>query len=159
MGRRKKSMAGIKQIVIKLFVFLIIGSRLVGCGSSNNAQDAVSEANSNNMQRLVNLYFAYQMKHDWKGPKEEAEFKDFIRNYPLKKLIRIGIDPAEIDKLFYSERDGEFLKVRYSVLGGQGSTEPVVYEAVGINDKRMIGFLNMEQREVDEAEYEKLWGR
>ena len=38
-----------------------------------------------------------------------------------------------------------------------GSSEPVIFEAVGVDAKRMVGFLNMEQREVDEAEYRSLW--
>lgn len=137
--------------------YLLIAVGLSGCGSSNSAQDAVAKVNSSNMQRLVNLYFAFQMKNRWQGPSDEVDFKEFIQNYPTKKLTRIGIDPNEIDNLFTNERDGEPFKIRYSVVGGRGCTEPVVYETIGVADKRMIGFLNMVQREVDEAEYAKLW--
>ena len=38
-----------------------------------------------------------------------------------------------------------------------GCSEPVIFEAEGADGKRMVGFLNMEQREVDEAEYNDLW--
>jgi hypothetical protein len=98
------------------------------------------------------------MKNEWLGPADEAGFSEFIRSYNPKKLTRIGIDPSAIDKLFVNERDGKPFKIRYSVAGSaMGSAEPVIFESVGVRGKRMVGFLNMEQREVDEAEYNDLW--
>ena len=38
-----------------------------------------------------------------------------------------------------------------------GSSEPVIFEAVGVDGKREVGFLNMTQREVDAAEYDQLF--
>jgi hypothetical protein len=38
-----------------------------------------------------------------------------------------------------------------------GSTEPVVFESIGVDGKRMVGKLSMEQVEVDDSEYESLW--
>ena len=38
-----------------------------------------------NIQRLANLYFAYQMKHEWHGPPDENAFEQFLRGYsPVK---------------------------------------------------------------------------
>ena len=38
-----------------------------------------------------------------------------------------------------------------------GSSEPVIFEAKGVNALRNVGFLNMVQGEVDDAEYNDLW--
>jgi hypothetical protein len=129
-----------------------------GCSRTIDPNEAIARVNSTNMQRLANLYFTYQMKNGWMGPKDETEFKKFLRSYNPKKLTRIGIDPNAIDELFKNERDGEPFKIRYSVPGSaMGSSEPVIFESVGVDGKRMVGFLDMQQREVDQAEYADLW--
>lgn len=130
----------------------------VGCGGDDGGKSALAEFNSNSMQRLANLYFAFQLDHDFKGPKDEAEFRTFIAGVPAEKLANVGVDPAAIDVLFVSPRDEQPYKVRYSVMGSaMGSAEPVIFEATGVDGKREVGFLNMTQREVDSAEYEALW--
>ncbi len=135
----------------------VVGS-LAGCSWSVDPQDALARANETNLQRLANLYVAFQTENNWIGPADEAKFKNFLGSYNPKKLTRIGIDPNEIDALFVSERDGQPFKIRYSVVGSMmGSAEPVIFEATGVDGKRLVGFLNMDQREVDENEYQLLW--
>jgi len=130
---------------------------LVGCGGADN-DTKLAEVNSTNIQRLANLYFTFQLTNDFRGPADEAAFKDFIRGFDSQKLARVGVDPNAIDALFTSERDGEPFKVRYGVKGSaMGSSEPVIFEALGVDGTRQVGFLNMTQREVDQAEYDLLW--
>jgi hypothetical protein len=129
-----------------------------GCGGNFDSDSAVAANNSTNMQRLANLYVAYQMKNNSAGPGNESEFRQFIENFPSVKLDRMGITLDQVDGLFVNERDGEAFKIRYNVQGSlMGSNEPVIFEAVGRGDKRMVGFLNMTQREVDSTEYDALW--
>ena len=136
---------------------LLIGV-LFGCAHDVNQDEAIAKVNETNIQRLANLYFTYQMNNEWQGPANEGEFKEFIRSYNPDKLARIGIDSSAIDELFISERDGQAFRIRYSVAGSaMGSSEPVIFESVGVGGKRLVGFLNMVQREVDEAEYNDLW--
>ena len=138
--------------------FLLMIGFFCGCSGRLDPDQAIARVNETNLQRLANLYLTYQMKNGWQGPADEAEFKQFIRSYSKKKLIRIGIDPETIDKLFISDRDGQPFKIRYAVAGSaMGSAEPVIFESLGTGGKRMVGFLNMEQHQVDEAEYENLW--
>jgi hypothetical protein len=130
---------------------------LIGCSGNADPQDALAKANETNLQRLANLYVAYQTEHNWVGPPDEAKFKEFLRFYSPKKLTRIGIDPAATDQLFVSERDGQPFKIRYAVVGSMmGSQEPVVFESAGVDGKRLVGFLDMSQREVGNDEYERL---
>jgi hypothetical protein len=73
-------------------------------------------------------------------------------------LANIGVDPAALDQLFVSGRDGEPFRVRYGVPGHiLGSNAPVVFESSGVDGKRIVGFLNMTTQEVDNVEYERLW--
>jgi hypothetical protein len=141
-----------------VFCGCLLGGMLVGCSSRTDPDSAIASVNETNLQRLANLYFTYQSKHEWRGPANEAEFKSFLRGYNPRKLTRIGIDPNAIDDLFISERDGQPFKIRYGVVGSaMGSAEPVVFESTGDGERRLVGFLNMQQREVDEAEYNALW--
>jgi hypothetical protein len=133
---------------------------LVGCGGSVDPSAAVAAANSTNIQRLTNLYQAYQSENGWVGPADDASLKEFIRGLPPNTLTRIGIEPGNVDAIFVSERDGQPFKFRYKVVGSMmGSTEPVVFESEGVDGKRMVGFLNMTQRDVDSAEYESLFAK
>lgn len=129
----------------------------LGCGGSDPLS-TLAKANERNIQRLSNLYLSFHSLNDWRGPNDEEEFKAFLREMRPERLRRIGIEPAEVDQIFINERDGEPFKVRYGVPGSMmGSSDPVIFEATGVNGKRMVGFLNMVQREVDNTEYERLW--
>jgi hypothetical protein len=137
--------------------WIVVVCCALGCGDDGGA-GALAEANSTNIQRLTNLYFTFQSNNDFRGPKDEAEFKAFLTGYNPEKLKRIGIDPATIDALFVSDRDSQPFKIRYGVRGNaMGSTEAVVFESTGVDGKRQVGFLNFTQREVDAAEYDALW--
>jgi hypothetical protein len=92
------------------------------------------------------------------GPADEAVFREFIRTYDAKKLARIGVDPQAFDALFVSDRDGQPFKIRYGVPGSaRGSREPVIFESQGVDGKWQVGFLDMDVREADDEEYERLW--
>ncbi len=144
--------------MLRLVGCLLTVGLLMGCRGSVNPQDALAEANATNLQRLANLYVAFQMENNWQGPADEAKFKEFLRTFSPKKLTRIGIDSTATDAIFVSERDGQPFKIRYSVMGSMmGSMEPVIFEAEGIDGKRLVGFLDMSVREVEAAEYDDLW--
>ena len=145
------------SLMVAVVSWLMLGV-LSGCRGEIDPNEAIAKVNESNIQRLANLYFTYQMKNRWRGPADEEAFKKFIRGYNPSKLERIGIDPSAIDELFVNERDGQPFKIRYSVLGSaMGSSEPVIFESAGVDGKFLVGFLNMEQREVDEAEYKRLF--
>jgi hypothetical protein len=146
--------------MLRLVTCWILVGLLSGCTGSVNPENALAKANETNLQRLANLYVAFQTENNWVGPADEAKFKGFLRTFNPKKLTRIGIDPTATDQLFVSERDGQPFKIRYAVVGSMmGSLEPVIFEAEGVGGKRLVGFTDMSQREVDEAEYESLFSK
>ena len=133
---------------------------IAGCGGGNSPESALAAVNESNIQRLANLYFTFQMKNNWKGPKNEEEFKEFLRGYNPKKLERIGIDPNAIDDIFISGRDDQPFRIRYGVPGSaMGSTEPVIFESSGVDGKFLVGFLDMRQEEFDSAESDELFNQ
>ncbi|MCA9239658.1 MAG: hypothetical protein KDA37_05650 [Planctomycetales bacterium] len=128
-----------------------------GCGG-RGPESELAALNQTNIQRVTNLYFAYQKKNRFQGPPNEAAFKEFVNGLDAQKLERIGVDPAGVENTFVSERDGKPFRIRYGVQGSaMGSQEPVVFEDAGVGDSRQVGFLNLTQRDVDPAEYEQLW--
>jgi hypothetical protein len=136
----------------------VLAAMFGGCSSRSDPDSAIAHVNGTNIQRLANLYFTFQSLHDWRGPKDEAEFKSFLQKYNPHMLSRIGVDPNALDKLFTSERDGQPFKIRYGVQGSaMGSSAPVVFESTGDGKTRQVGFLDMQQRDVDESEYNALW--
>jgi hypothetical protein len=145
--------------MIKFLPALALGIVVfVGCSSTDDGTDAVARANSTNILRLSNLYNAYQVRHDLNGPADEAALKQFVETLDPELLKRIDIEPGQTEAVFISERDSQPFKLRYKVKGNiMGSSEPVVFEATGVDGKREVGFLNMTSREVDSSEYDELW--
>ena len=148
---------------IKLTPLVVIGGCVVaglfvGCSSGSDPDSAIASVNKTNIQRLANLYPTYQSLHEWHGPADEVQFKTFLHGFNAHMLSRIGVDPNAPDQLFVSERDGQPFKIRYGVQGSSmGSSAPVIFESVGGGKGRLVGFLDMQQREVDESEYNSLW--
>jgi hypothetical protein len=153
-----KSFSNCKTLLSGLWLVAMIAP-LCGCVNATNPADALAAANSSNIQRLVNLYIAFQMQHNWRGPANEGEFKQFVQGVDPKKLERIGIDVTKIDNLFVNERDNQPFKIKCRVPGNMmGASDPVIFEAEGVDGKRLVGRLNMTQEETDAATYDQLWG-
>jgi hypothetical protein len=153
-----QAMAGCNSSRWLLLCGMLVVSMASGC-SGSSPESTLASVNESNVQRLTNLYFAYQKKHNFNGPKDEQDFRQFVQGISTEKLQRIGVDPASIDGVFVSERDAQPFKIRYRVKGSMmGTQEPVVFESQGADGKRIVGFLDMTQREVDAAEYDQLWG-
>jgi hypothetical protein len=130
---------------------------LAGCSRDQTARD-VAAMNTSNIQRVANLYSAFQTYNGGRGPATEAEFKDFITRYDAEKLKMMRVKTDDLIALFTSERDGRAFKVRYKVGGGRGAAAPVVFEQDGKDGKRQVGFAgNAKVEEVDTATYDQMW--
>ncbi len=131
---------------------LLIGT--TGCG--DKIRDKVGAMNSSNIRRVCNMYAAFQNYKGGRGPKDEAEFKEFVRNFDPNKLSMMKIDPNNVDGLFTSERDGKPFKIRYKVGGARSSVAAVVFEEEGVSGKKQVGFTSGEPQYVDEDEYQQM---
>ncbi|MEM7456007.1 MAG: hypothetical protein AAF456_16780 [Planctomycetota bacterium] len=135
----------------------LVALLLSGCDNSVSPEDAIADANNSNIKRVANMYNMYLGQNSFQGPADEATFKDWLKNANAEHLKTMGVDVADLEASFVSERDNEPFVIRYGVNGStRGSQEPVVFEATGVEGKRMVGFLNMVQREVESSEYDQL---
>lgn len=142
-----------RMLLFSVLAVVCMASLLIGCGGSRIA-DAVAAANSTRIQQLYNCYALFRHQNRYQGPKDEAAFKEFLRDSRYQKNLKLmQIDLDEIDDLFVSDRDGEPFKVRYGV-NGLGSIA-VIFESKGVNGKRMVAL--EKPIEVDEQEYEAYW--
>jgi hypothetical protein len=128
---------------------------LTGCGDKTAKE--VAAMNKSNIQRLANLYSAHQTYKGGRGPANEAEFKEFIKNFDAEKLQMMGTKSEDLPGLFTSERDGKPFKIRYNVGGGRGSIDPVVFETDGKDGKKQVGYTGGNVEDVDDQTYEQLW--
>ncbi len=124
-----------------------------GCSESTPSL-SVADYNKTNIQRLRNAYGLYQTSKG-RGPKDEEAFKEFLKTDKATaiRLGRMGVTQDMIDGIFISERDGQPFKIRWGL--GSSADHAVVFEAEGVDGKRMVAFYT--PRELDKAEYEAYW--
>jgi len=133
-----------------------LAAALPGCG--NNTTRQVAAMNKSNAQRIANIYSAFQQYKSGRGPKNEAEFKAFIKDFNKDNLSAMGIHPDKLDELFVSERDGQPFKIRFNVGGGNGAVAAVVFEQEGKDGQKEVAFTgNSKVEAVDSAAYAQLW--
>jgi hypothetical protein len=144
-----------KRIVVALGVVALAGG-LAGCSGDPTAKE-VAALNKSNIQRVANLYTAFQTYKGGRGPKSEAEFKEFITAFDADKLKMMGVNSGDLGALFTSERDGKPFKVRYGVGGGRGSVDAVVFEQDGVGGTKQVGFTTGKVEDLDDATYQQLW--
>lgn len=139
-------------------VLAVLVTVVSGCGSGDAADQMFAEANDMNIKRVSSLYAVFQGQHKYKGPKDEAEFKSFISQQNEKHLKRIGVDPSKLDELFLSERDNQPFNIRWElVCQPRSAPKPIVFEKDGVDGKYMVAFSSYVCKEVDKAEYDRLW--
>jgi hypothetical protein len=136
-------------------VVVLLAGLCTGCGDKTAKE--VAAMNTSNILRLVNMYSAFQNYKGGRGPKTEAEFREFIAAFDPEKLKMMGIKTDDLDGLFTSERDGKRFKVRYNVGGGRGSVDPVVFEESGKDGTQQVGYTGGKVEDVDSATYQALW--
>lgn len=140
-----------------MLLAVVVGATLsAGCETDNSLKE-LAGMNTSNIQRLSNLYAGFQNAKGGSGPKDEAEFKEFIKAYAPDRLSAMSIDANNLDKTFTSERDSKPFKIRYKVGGGRGAVAAVVFEQDGVGGKKQVGFTGGKVEEVSDAEYASLW--
>lgn len=129
-----------------------------GCSRDRTTQQ-VAAKNQSNIQRVANLYAAFQHTHGGRGPASEAEFRGFVAAFDPAKLRMMGIDPANPGAVFTSERDGMPFRVRYDLGGGRGAADPVVFEQGGRDGTHQVAYTGGKVEAVDPDTSQQLWHR
>lgn len=119
-----------------------------GCRSENK----VAKIYSTNIKKVHQCYLMYMENNGYKGPKDEAELKNYLKTDPtaIYLMKRAEITPETVDDIFISERDGEPFKIRYGLKGVADFA--IVFETIGVEGKRLVALTP--PRETEEDEYD-----
>ncbi|MEM9941651.1 MAG: hypothetical protein AAF939_08675, partial [Planctomycetota bacterium] len=110
------------------------------------------------IKRVVSCYTSFQSQNaqmGYKGPVDKTEFMEFLNGDFGEGFMKyLKLDPANVEDLLISERDGKPFKFRWGVRGGRYSDEPIVFEELGVDGKRMVGFSGFRFVEASDSEYQ-----
>jgi hypothetical protein len=139
---------------------LFIGLFLVaGCSAATPPPPPVNAPETVSPRHLAALHGSFRQSHRGRPPKDEAEFKEYIKGLGEGRLASLGIANLQVDALFVSPRDGQPYEVRYNdaapAAGGKGPPA-VVVERVGKDGKRMVAYSTLQVEEIDDAQYQKV---
>jgi hypothetical protein len=130
---------------------------LAGC-RREAGRAMIAANNDTNVKRLGTLYGFFHLRHELRGPRDEAELREFIAAQDPGRLALAGIEASSLDTLFVSERDGLPFRIRYGVdTRLRGPALPVVFEEAGRDGRRQVGFTGGRVDEVDAAAADALW--
>lgn len=119
---------------------------VVGCGGAASVK---RDKEISHVGAVTTLYFRAKSTLG-KPPGSEQEFKEVIAQDNVDPGV-LGVD--SVDELFVSDRDGQPLVVDYGQTSAQGV---VVYEQVGKDGVRLVGFTSGQIEEADAAEFAQL---
>ena len=130
-----------------------------GCGSGPDVANLVSKKNGSNIQKVSSALRLYQIRLGKPAPSED-ELCDFIAN---NTSIENNLELMKIDRDTFKdnlrcERDSEPFFVRYGVVVKErGPIHPLVFESVGVDGVRKVGWSNSTVTEVtDDKQYADL---
>jgi hypothetical protein len=142
--------------VVSFICILLSVVFTAGC-SKHDPASRIGAMNDARIKQVANLYMAHQMRNASNGPKDEPAFKEFIqKKMPGHRLEMMRVDPAKLDELFVSERDGQPFVIKYGQSGGVMSKTPVVFEKDGRDGTWQVAYTNGQVEEVDSAKYQEL---
>lgn len=143
--------------LVLVLVAAAAGICLSGCGG-DGARKMIAANNDTNIKRLGTLYGLFHLRNEFRGPRDETEFRAFIGTQDPGRLALAGINPVALDGVFISERDRLPFRVRYGVnTRVRGPDLPVVFEESGRDGRRQVGFTGGTVQDVEPAAYDSLW--
>ena len=144
------------QVLRGAFVALLLLGAVSGCsgrGRSNQAEETSS------LKPIAKFYGNYVNKHRGQPPKDEAEFKAFLREAANAEQLKADFKITEIDKMFISSRDNKPYIIYYGLIpksSGPAGAPVVAYEQEGVGGKRFVASAVGSVQEVDETGFRKM---
>lgn len=116
-------------LVATLFSFLVVVA--IGCGERNSGR----QPHESNLRLVAVLYSQFRSAHGGEAPRDEKDFRAFVRSLGPGVLERAGL--SGMDELFVSVRDGQQIAVKYRN-GDWPLDGAIAYELVGANGNRCV---------------------
>lgn len=132
-------------------LFLLMFSVVSGC-SGTSLKSSFQKANENNIERIANAYRMFASINNNVGPKDEEEFKNFLRTDD-RIAPRLGLDSLDVENIdgyFTSSADNEPFVVLYGQkISPDFDYSAIVFDKTGVNGVRRIALACNEVIEVD----------
>lgn len=137
--------------------FLVAGFLFasLGCGPVGNPN---REQEESGLKPIALFYAQFIPQHQGKPPKNEAEFKAFLKEPKNAERLQKEFHVTDIDAMFISKRDHKQYIVIYGPTSGEGPAgQPVVaYEQEGVDGKRFVASKLGAVEEVDDFAFAKM---
>jgi hypothetical protein len=149
MGDSLLRLAGAATVVLSALVGIL------GCGGGARRQ--AQELSQSNLRPLGILYGQYISQHRGQAPKNETEFRAFIKSLKPAQLAAVA-GSRDADSLFVSTRDQKPYVVIYGKAQGPpgpAGSPVVAYEQEGRGGKRFVGNSLGAVEELDEATFKQ----
>jgi hypothetical protein len=129
----------------------------LGCGP---AGDSNRQAEESCLKPLAIYYAQFIPQHQGKPPKDEAEFKAFLKEPTNLQYLERDFHISDVDAMFISTRDKKPYVIIYGPSTGEGPAgQPVIaYEQEGVNGKRFVASKMGAVEEVDSATFSRMTG-
>jgi hypothetical protein len=142
---------------MRALCLLILGVVLtcLGCGPVGEPNRAQEESG---LKPLGIFYGRFVPQHQGQPPKDEAEFKAYLKEPRNLEELKKVFNVPDVDAMFVSNRDKKPYIVIYGPTSGEGPAgQPVIaYEQEGMNGKRFVASKMGAVEEVDEARFRKM---
>ena len=127
----------------------------LGCGPVGESNRAQEESG---LKPLAIFYAEFVPQHEGKPPKNEYEFKAFLKEPQNLERLNKQFHFPDIDSIFISARDHKPYVVIYGPTSGEGPAgQPVVaYEQDGVEGKRFVASKLGAVEEVDEDKFRRM---
>jgi hypothetical protein len=124
---------------------------LAGCSGDRTP----AGGGDSNLATLTKIYVDHMNAHAGSPPKDEAAFKDYIRQYGAHRLKAANMN--ELDALFVSTRDHQLLVFVYGINSDPRRQSVVIgYEQSPVDGKRTVGYRHGTIELVDDARFSEL---
>jgi len=138
-----------------LVVVGIVAWLATGCGTRIESQ----EREQSNLKPLAIMYGQFIGQHRGQPPKNEEEFKQYVRSQSPDALASFGV--SDPDAIFVSSRDGQPYVVHYGNAArtgppGPGGQPVIAYEQTGVGGDRFVASSIGAIEEVDEERFREL---
>src|ERR1700752_2799732 len=124
---------------------------LSGCSGNKSPASGADP----NLDILTTIYVDHMNAHQGDPPKDEAAFKDYIRQHGAHRLTGAAIN--ELDILFVSTRDNKPLVFIYGINADPRRQSTIIgYEQSAVDGKRSVGYRHGTVELVDQARFTEL---
>jgi len=127
------------KLLLGLVAVTVLCVSSIGCKSERS--QLIDDYTSGNIRKMAMIYNAYTAANGYKGPKDEAELKEWFTNDASeKRMTRINVDLSKFEDYMVSERTGERFEIRWGVNSApMGPPRPVIFEATAVDGIRQVG--------------------